>query len=83
MGVIWEWECGGHTVSSCDSPIFFPASLLIQSSPPDEDPSLDMRPGTTRGMVYVVRGVIADNLLESVGRMVVAGFVLCRVSGQK
>lgn len=31
----------------------------------------------------MVRGVIADNLLESVGRMVVAGFVLCRVSGQK
>jgi hypothetical protein len=39
------------TVSLCESPSFLPMSLLIQSSP--EFPSLDCRPGTTRGMVRI------------------------------
>lgn len=54
------------TVSSCCSPIFLPASLLIQSSPPLEFPSLDMRPGTTRGILCVeyARNVRVRNMFD-------------------
>jgi hypothetical protein len=40
------------TSSSCCSPIFLPMSLLIQSSP-EEPPSLDIMPGTTRGILSI------------------------------
>jgi hypothetical protein len=54
-----EKQKGGSrrlTISSCWSPSFLPMSLLIQSS--WEFPSLDCRPGTTRGMLKEVGGVV-------------------------
>lgn len=45
------------TISSCCSPIFLPMSLLIQSSP-EEPLSLDIMPGTTRGILGV-RAVVS------------------------
>lgn len=43
-----------RTVVSELSPIFLPISLFIQSSPELDDPDLDCRPGTTRGMAAAV-----------------------------
>jgi len=47
-------KCEQHTVVSVCSPIFLPMSLLDQSS--FLSPDLDMRPGTTRGMIDDVDG---------------------------
>lgn len=60
----WEGrvEGGPHTVSSLVSPIFFPTSSfihLVVFSSAEPLPSLDIRPGTTRGIVagvFVCRG---------------------------
>ena len=51
-----------NVISSLESPIFLPMSLFIQSdvlSPP----SLDWIPGTTRGMLDAVLGVLASDWL--------------------
>jgi hypothetical protein len=45
------------TISSLDSPIFFPISLFIQSFVLPL-PSFDIRPGTTRGIVVEAWGVV-------------------------
>jgi hypothetical protein len=54
------------TVSLCESPIFLPESLLVQSSPP----LLDMMPGTTRGMLNVFVVVKVRVCFESRWRIV-------------
>jgi hypothetical protein len=59
-----------RTISSCESPIFLPMSLFIQSSP-EEPPSLDIKPGTTRGILSV-RVVVVKVRLVRRGRIVVA-----------
>jgi hypothetical protein len=61
----WKWA--KLTVSSCCSPSFLPMSLFIQSLP-EEPPSLDMMPGTTRGMVRV--RVVVRARLQRWGRIV-------------
>ena len=46
-----EGEEGGRTMLSLVSPSFLPMSWFCQSAVLSLLPSLDMRPGTTRGMV--------------------------------
>lgn len=49
-GRIEENEVEEHTVLSLESPIFFPIKLFIHCDV--LPPSLDWRPGTTRGILY-------------------------------
>jgi hypothetical protein len=56
-------DARGRTISSCESPIFLPMSLFIQSSP-EEPPSLDIRPGTTRGILSVRVVVVRVRLVR-------------------
>lgn len=64
------------TISSLVSPIFLPANLFIHSVV--LSPSLDMRPGTTRGMV-VLLFVWVEECRDLVGRY---GWKYCCRDGQ-
>lgn len=61
----------GRTVSLCCSPIFLPASLLSQSPPAELLPSLDMMPGTTRGISSVREVVVKSRVSRRMVEIVI------------